>query len=169
MRLVFTSFSASPSPSQSLLGEMSAHVTQISSFPTQCSEGLKRGSHAMPPSDTSQILLSLVRKHVQLYCILRNIHAMTPLWRFHSSGGFTVHSYWLVLLFHHPHFSMFSFSGSTVAWPWSVKWNYTKLGVSTQYYTTYQMLCSSHCHAWQLTSHLPIFSVLSAVGTQCTA
>ena len=23
----------------------------------QCSEGLKRGSHAMPPSDTSQILL----------------------------------------------------------------------------------------------------------------
>ena len=34
------------------------------------------------------------------------------------------------------------------AWymPWSVKWNTTKLGVSTQY-TAYQMLCSSHCHA----------------------
>ena len=32
-----------------------------------------------------------------------------------------------------------------------------------------QMLCCSHCHALATISHLPIFSVLSAVGTQCTA
>ena len=46
-------------------------------------------------------------------------------WRFHC---IYMHAYIRLVgltVSHHPHFSMFLFSGSTVAWyiPWSVKWN----------------------------------------------
>ena len=65
----------------SLSGPTGGDVGSCSSLPTQCSEGLKRGSHAMPPSDTSQILLCegiVVCKH--LYCSIYSIlhtHAIT--------------------------------------------------------------------------------------------
>ena len=69
---------------------------------------------------------------------------------------------------HRPHFSMFLFSGSTVAWyiPWSVKWNSVlNWGLVHSIYYVPNVVAPAIVMHYALAT----FSVLSAVCTQCTA
>ena len=79
-----------------------------------------------------------------------------------------VHAYIRLLLLHHPHFSTsFSslLSGSCVVYAME-KYVTTKLGVRVHSIYILRTKCCAPAIVmhWQLTSHLPIFSVLSAVG-----
>ena len=76
-----------------------------------------------------------------------------------------------VLLLHHPHFLCFSILCSQAAQMCGIchgVWGgiTTKLGVSTQYILRTKCCAPAIVMHWQLTSHLPIFSV---VDKQCTA